>query len=86
MFQAVGQRVDARIDSQVIRLTTLLAAWRLSAGLDAAKDVAVARFYAAEGGQGRPRGRAPARWQGRLPRVPAAPLLHLGQAARTHPR
>lgn len=52
MFQAVGQRAaDARIDSQVILLTTLLAAWRLSAGLDAAKDVAVARLYAAEGGQ-----------------------------------
>jgi alkylation response protein AidB-like acyl-CoA dehydrogenase len=51
MFQAVGQRADARIDSQVIRLTTLLAAWRLSAGPDASKDVAVATFYAAEGGQ-----------------------------------
>jgi alkylation response protein AidB-like acyl-CoA dehydrogenase len=59
MFQAVGQRAaDARIDSQVIRLTTLLAAWRLSADLDADKEVAVAKFYASEGGQRVVRGAA----------------------------
>ena len=52
MFQAVGQRTaDAAIDSNVIRLTTLLAAWRLSAELPADKEVAVAKYYASEGGQ-----------------------------------
>jgi alkylation response protein AidB-like acyl-CoA dehydrogenase len=52
MFQAVGQRTaDAAIDTNVIRLTTLLAAWRLSEELDADKEVAVAKYYASEGGQ-----------------------------------
>jgi 3-oxocholest-4-en-26-oyl-CoA dehydrogenase beta subunit len=52
LFQAVGQRAaDASIDTQVIRLTTLQAAWRLSVELPASKEVAVAKFYAAEGGQ-----------------------------------
>ena len=51
-FQAVGQRVaDAYIDTEAIRLTGLQAAWRLSAGLPAAEAVAVAKFWAAEGGQ-----------------------------------
>lgn len=52
MFQAVGHRAaDAYIDTEGIRLTALQAAWRLSAGLPAEKEVAVAKFWAAEAGQ-----------------------------------
>jgi alkylation response protein AidB-like acyl-CoA dehydrogenase len=51
-FQAVGQRAaDAFIDTEAIRLTTWQAAWRLDAGLPATAEVAVAKFWAAEGGQ-----------------------------------
>jgi len=51
-FQAVGQRAaNAFIDTQAIRLTTLHAAWLLDAGRDAAKEVAVAKFFASEAGQ-----------------------------------
>ncbi len=51
MFQAVGHRAaDAYIDTEAIRLTSWQAAWRIAAGLDAAKQVAVAKFWAAEGG------------------------------------
>jgi alkylation response protein AidB-like acyl-CoA dehydrogenase len=52
MFQAVGHRAaDAWVDTEGIRLSALQAAWRLSAGLPAAKQVAVAAFWACEGGQ-----------------------------------
>jgi 3-oxocholest-4-en-26-oyl-CoA dehydrogenase beta subunit len=51
-FQAVGQRAaDAYVDTQAIRLTAWQAAWRLSAGLPAADEVAIAKFWASEGGQ-----------------------------------
>src|SRR3989440_7328119 len=51
-FQAVGQRAaDAYIDTEAIRLTAWQAAWRISAGLPAAHEVAIAKFWAAEGGQ-----------------------------------
>jgi alkylation response protein AidB-like acyl-CoA dehydrogenase len=51
-FQAVGQRAaDAYIDTEAIRLTAWQAAWRLSAGLPAAHEVAIAKFWASEGGQ-----------------------------------
>jgi alkylation response protein AidB-like acyl-CoA dehydrogenase len=51
-FQAVGQRAaDAYVDTEAIRLTAWQAASRLSAGLPAASEVAVAKFWAAEGGQ-----------------------------------
>jgi alkylation response protein AidB-like acyl-CoA dehydrogenase len=51
-FQAVGQRVaDAYVDTEAIRLTAWQAAWRLNAGLPAAAEVAVAKYWAAEGGQ-----------------------------------
>ena len=51
-FQAVGQRAaDAYIDTEAIRLTAWQAIWRLSEGLSAAAEVAVAKFWAAEGGQ-----------------------------------
>jgi 3-oxocholest-4-en-26-oyl-CoA dehydrogenase beta subunit len=51
-FQAVGQRAaDAYIDTEAIRLTAWQAIWRLSEGLPAAAEVAVAKFWAAEGGQ-----------------------------------
>ncbi len=51
-FQAVGQRAaDAFIDTEGIRLTAWQAASRLSAGLPASADVAVAKYWSAEGGQ-----------------------------------
>jgi acyl-CoA dehydrogenase len=51
-FQAVGQRAaDAYIDAEAIRLTAWQAAWRVDAGLPAEAEVAVAKFWAADGGQ-----------------------------------
>ncbi|HYZ92198.1 MAG TPA: acyl-CoA dehydrogenase family protein [Actinomycetota bacterium] len=51
-FQAVQQRAaDAYIDVEAMRSTMWQAAWRLSEGLDAAREVAIAKFWAAEGGQ-----------------------------------
>jgi len=51
-FQAVGQRAaDAYVDTEAIRLTAWQAAWRLSEGLPCDKEVAVAKFWAADGGQ-----------------------------------
>ncbi|MGH9032765.1 MAG: acyl-CoA dehydrogenase family protein [Acidimicrobiia bacterium] len=51
-FQAVGQRAaDAYIDTEAVRLTALQAAWRLEEGLPAASEVAIAKFWAADGGQ-----------------------------------
>ena len=51
-FQAVGQRAaDAYIDTEAVRLTAVQAAWRLATGLPAAEEVAVAKFWAADGGQ-----------------------------------
>lgn len=51
-FQAVQQRLgDAYIDVLAMRWTTWEAAWRLAQGLPAAEHVAVAKFWAAEGGQ-----------------------------------
>jgi alkylation response protein AidB-like acyl-CoA dehydrogenase len=52
MFQAVGQRAaDAYVDAQAVRLTMLHAAWRLGAGMPADREVAVAKYWAAAGGQ-----------------------------------
>jgi acyl-CoA dehydrogenase len=51
-FQAVGQRAaDAYVDTEAIRLTAWQAASRLASGLPAASEIAVAKFWAAEGGQ-----------------------------------
>jgi 3-oxocholest-4-en-26-oyl-CoA dehydrogenase beta subunit len=51
-FQAVGQRAaDAYVDTEAIRLTAWQAAWRLAEGLPAEKEIAVAKFWAADGGQ-----------------------------------
>jgi alkylation response protein AidB-like acyl-CoA dehydrogenase len=51
-FQAVGQRAaDAYIDTEAVRLTAWQAVWRLDAGLPATAEVAVAKFWASEGGQ-----------------------------------
>ena len=51
-FQAVGQRAaDAYVDTEAIRLTAWQAAWRLAEGLTASSEVAVAKFWAADGGQ-----------------------------------
>ncbi|HEY2562952.1 MAG TPA: acyl-CoA dehydrogenase family protein [Acidimicrobiales bacterium] len=51
-FQAVGQRAaDAYVDSEAIWLTAWQAAWRIAEGLPADDAVAVAKFWAAEGGQ-----------------------------------
>ncbi len=52
MFQAVGHRAaDAYIDLEAIRLTVLQAAWRISEGLPAEKQVAVAKYWACAAGQ-----------------------------------
>jgi alkylation response protein AidB-like acyl-CoA dehydrogenase len=52
MFQAVGHRAaDSYIDTEALRLTAWQAAWRISAGLDARKQVAVAKYWASEGGK-----------------------------------
>jgi acyl-CoA dehydrogenase len=46
-FQGVALRAaDAYIDSQAMEVTMLQAAWRLDHGLDAAKEVAVAKWFA----------------------------------------
>jgi 3-oxocholest-4-en-26-oyl-CoA dehydrogenase beta subunit len=51
-FQAVGQRAaDAYVDAHAIRLTMLQAAWRLTAGVPADREVAVAKYWASAGGQ-----------------------------------
>ena len=50
-FQAVRQRLaDAWIDTEAVQLTSLQAAWRLAAGIDAASAVGTARWWAAEAG------------------------------------
>jgi alkylation response protein AidB-like acyl-CoA dehydrogenase len=50
-FQAVGQRAaDAYIDTELIRLTALQAVWRLSEGWPADEEIAVAKFWAGDGG------------------------------------
>lgn len=51
-FQAVGQRAaDAYVDTEAVGLTARQAAWRLSAGLPSEEQVAIAKFWAADGGQ-----------------------------------
>lgn len=51
-FQAVAQRAaDAYIDTETVRLTAWQAAWRLDEGLDAAEQLAIAKFYAGEAAQ-----------------------------------
>ncbi len=50
-FQAVSQRAgDSYIDSEAIWLTACQAAWRLSAGLPADREIAIAKYWACEGG------------------------------------
>ena len=50
-FQAVAQRVaDAYIDAEAVELTALQAAWRLTEGLPATDEVAIAKWWATEGG------------------------------------
>jgi hypothetical protein len=50
-FQAVAQRAaDAYIDLEAMRLSTMQAIWRLASGLDASREVAIAKFWASEGG------------------------------------
>jgi 3-oxocholest-4-en-26-oyl-CoA dehydrogenase beta subunit len=50
-FQAVAHRAaDAYIDLEAMRVTMFAAAWRLDAGLDAAADLRVAKWWAAEAG------------------------------------
>ncbi len=50
-FQAVSQRAgDSYIDTEAMWLTAYQAAWRLSAGLPADREIAIAKYWAAEGG------------------------------------
>jgi acyl-CoA dehydrogenase len=48
---AALRAADAYIDTEAMRVTMLQAAWRLSEGLDATDAVAVAKWWAADGGQ-----------------------------------
>ncbi len=51
-FQGVALKAaDAFIDIEAMRVTLWQAAWRLHAGLDATREVMVAKWWAAEGGQ-----------------------------------
>ncbi|HEV3235069.1 MAG TPA: acyl-CoA dehydrogenase family protein [Candidatus Dormibacteraeota bacterium] len=51
-FQAVSQRAaNAYVDAESVKLTTMAAIWKLSEGLDATEEVAVAKFFAAEAAQ-----------------------------------
>jgi alkylation response protein AidB-like acyl-CoA dehydrogenase len=51
-FQAVQQRAaDAYVDVEAMRVTMWQAAWRISEGLEAEREVRIAKFWAAEGGQ-----------------------------------
>ena len=51
-FQAVGQRAaDSFIDTTTIRLTMLQAAWLVGQRHEAAKEVAVAKYFASDAGQ-----------------------------------
>lgn len=51
MFQAVAHRAaDAYVDTEAVRLTAWQAASRLAAGEPAEREVALAKFWAAEGG------------------------------------
>ncbi|HVU60622.1 MAG TPA: acyl-CoA dehydrogenase family protein [Mycobacteriales bacterium] len=50
-FQAVGQRAaDAYIDAELIRLTAISAIWRLSEGWPADQEIAIAKYWAGDGG------------------------------------
>jgi hypothetical protein len=50
-FQAVAQRAaDAYIDLEAMRLSAQQAIWRLASGRDAERELAIAKFWAAEGG------------------------------------
>jgi alkylation response protein AidB-like acyl-CoA dehydrogenase len=49
-FQAVAHRAaDAYIDTEAVRLTSRQAAWRLAEDVPAAEELAIAKFWAAEG-------------------------------------
>lgn len=49
-FQAVAHRcADAYIDTEAVRLTAYQAAWRLAEGMPAGEELAIAKFWAAEG-------------------------------------
>ncbi|HMF81680.1 MAG TPA: acyl-CoA dehydrogenase family protein [Acidimicrobiia bacterium] len=51
-FQGVALKAaDAYIDTEAMRVTLWQAAWRLTAGRDATREVIVAKWWAAEGGQ-----------------------------------
>lgn len=51
-FQAVAQRAaDAYVDTEAVGLTSRQAAWRLAERLPAGEALAVAKFWASEGGQ-----------------------------------
>jgi alkylation response protein AidB-like acyl-CoA dehydrogenase len=51
-FQAVAHRAaDAWIDTELVRLTAWRALWRLDVGVDAAEELAVAKYFTAEAAQ-----------------------------------
>ena len=87
-FQAVQHRcADAFIDLEALRWSAWRAAWRLAEGLPAAREAAVAKFWAADARlPHRQRGAAPARRPRRRRRLPDPPLLPLVEGARARPR
>ncbi|HKA92260.1 MAG TPA: acyl-CoA dehydrogenase family protein [Acidimicrobiia bacterium] len=51
-FQGVALKAaDAYVDTEAMRVTLWQAAWRLTAGLDATREVMVAKWWASDGGQ-----------------------------------
>ena len=51
-FQAVAHRAaDAYIEAEAIRLTARQACWRIGEGLPSEEEIAIAKYWAAEGGQ-----------------------------------
>jgi alkylation response protein AidB-like acyl-CoA dehydrogenase len=51
-FQAVAHRAaDAYIDAEAIRLTARQACWRIGQGIPATEEIAIAKYWACEGGQ-----------------------------------
>ena len=86
-FQAVSQRTaDTYINKEAIKLTAWQAAWRLDAGVPAGGTGRRREVLGRAGRAGRaPRRAPPPRWCGCRPRLPAVPLLPVGEAARARP-
>ena len=87
-FQAVSQRAaDTYINKEAIKLTSWQAAWRLDPAMPAVDAGRDREVLGRAGWAGRaPRRAPPARWRRRRPRLPAPPLLPVGEADGARPR